>query len=255
MTVKSRTTPGTVALLGSGEYLDVMNDVDAYLLATLGDPQGLRVALLPTASGLEADGPTYWNNLGMTHFEKLGVRDIRATAIIDQRSANDVTQVALLQDVDLYYFSGGNPQHTIETLRDSKAWRVIKSAYEQGAVLAGCSAGAMMLSGHTISIRQVMQGQKVDFIVALGIVPQLIVFPHFDRMAGFLDQSRFQQILRSVPPQHTIVGIDEDTALVRVENSTNKAPAKWRVMGRQTVTVFNSDTERQVLRSGEQITL
>ena len=36
MSSSQRRSPGTVALVGSGEYLDVMNEVDTYLLNTVG---------------------------------------------------------------------------------------------------------------------------------------------------------------------------------------------------------------------------
>jgi len=251
-----RRSPGTVALVGSGEYLDVMNEVDTFLLNTVGGASTAKVALLPTASGLEPNGPPSWNNLGLRHFKNLGVSDIRATQIIDRDSAFAQAQLDLLQGADFYYFSGGNPQHTIDALRDSPAWNIIKTAYEHGAVLAGCSAGAMMLSARTISVRQVMMGEPVGFVEAMGIVPNVIVFPHFDRMAGFLDQDRFQHLLRSVPDSDRVVGIDEDTALVRIEpNEMPDTSARWRVMGRQTVSIFNGDKKPRILHSGDEITL
>ncbi len=247
---------GTVALVGSGEYLDVMNEVDTYLLDTIGGVNNAHVALLPTASGLEPNGPTSWNNLGLRHFKQLGVSDVRATRIIDREGAFDAEQVALLQGANFYYFSGGNPQHVIETFRGSPAWNVIKSAYEQGAVLAGCSAGAMMMSGYTISVRQAMQGSAMDFVEGLGIVPHVIVFPHFDRMAGFLSQDRFKDLLRAIPVNTIVVGVDEDTALVRIEPSKDaETVARWRVMGRQTVNIFSSDTNVRKLHVGEEIML
>ena len=256
MSYNSRHNPGTVALVGSGEYLDAMNEVDTYLLNTIGGASTAKVALLPTASGLEPNGPTSWNNLGLRHFKNLGVQDIRATQIIDRESAFAQDQLDLLQGADFYYFSGGNPHHTINTLRNSPAWNIIKTAYENGAVLAGCSAGAMMLSARTVPVRQIMMGESVGFIEAMGIVPNVIVFPHFDRMAGFLNQDRFQRLLRSVPDSNTVVGIDEDTALVRIEpNETHDAPTRWRVMGRQTVSIFDGGKKPHILHNGAEITL
>ncbi|GAC1433755.1 MAG: hypothetical protein NVSMB54_31950 [Ktedonobacteraceae bacterium] len=248
--------PGAVALVGSGEYLDAMNEVDTYLLSTIGGASTTKVALLPTASGLEPNGPTSWNNLGLRHFKELGVTDIRATRIIDRASAFDAEQLALLEGANFYYFSGGNPQHTIDTLRDSPAWDIITTAYNRGAVLAGCSAGAMMLSARTISVRQIMMGEPVVFVEAMAIVPNVIVFPHFDRMAGFLDQDRFQSLLRSVSELYTVVGIDEDTALVRIETiETPGTMARWRVMGRQTVNIFDRNAQPRILRNGDELTL
>lgn len=255
---KPRSTPGAIALVGSGEYLDAMNTTDTYLLETLGSISDARVVLLPTASGLETNGPTYWNDLGLKHFHDLGVRDVRATSIIDRASASDPQQLALLRDADLYYLSGGNPQHSIDSLRGSLAWEIITEAYQQGAVLAGCSAGAMTLSGHTISIRQVMQGQALNWVPSLAVVPQIVVFPHFDRMAGFIDQSMLQQLLSTLPKGHIAVGIDENTALVRIEapgRSEPQAKAHWRVMGQQTVSIFEHGPIPRVLHAGDEIML
>lgn len=249
--------PGAVALVGSGEYTDAMNETDRYLLNPLGGAPAARVALLPTASGLEPGSPTRWNAMGRAHFAALGVRDIRQVTIIDRASANDPAQVELLRGANFFYFSGGMPGHIIESLRGTEALRVILDAYAAGAHLAGCSAGAMALAGQTISVRSAMAGGAPQWTPALGIVPGLIVFPHFDRMAGFLGQEAFRNIVRSAPDGSTPVGVDEDTALVRIALSAGgDAPgkARWRVMGRQTVTVFEPAGSR-VLRAGDEVLL
>jgi cyanophycinase len=247
---QSRPTPGAIALVGSGEYLDVMNDTDTYLLETLGGASNVRVALLPTASGLEEGGPTHWNDLGLAHFHQLGVQDVRATRIVDRKSATDPQQLALLRNVDFYYMSGGNPQHTIETLRDSPALEIMLDAHKRGAILAGCSAGAMALSAYTIALRQMMVGNKPGWVSSLAIVPNVVVFPHFDRMASFIDQVVFQELLSTLPTGIVAVGVDENTALVRMD-----APAgRWQVMGQQTVKVYEQGMAPSTLHVGEEIT-
>ena len=253
---RNHATPGAIALVGSGEYLDAMNEVDSHLLETIGGARGAKVALLPTASGLEQNGPTYWNELGLQHYQKLGVQDIRATCILKRADAVDPEQLALLRDADLYYFSGGNPQHVIETMRGTPAWEIITAAHRAGAVLAGCSAGAMMMGGRTLSIRQAITSGKMDFEDALGIVPNIIVFPHFDRMANFLDANRFQQVLSMIPAEYTVAGIDEETALVQIEApSAYGSAARWRVMGRQSVKLYTRDAPARVLHVGDEVTL
>lgn len=248
--------PGAIALVGSGEYLDVMNMTDAYLLETLGGAEKARVVLLPTASGREVNGPTYWNDLGLRHFTALGVKDIRATRIIDAASASDPAQLALLRDADFYYFSGGDPQQIIHSMQHAPAWEIITGAYEHGAVLAGCSAGAMAFAGYTISIRQMMQSGHSAWAEALGIVPQLVVFPHFDRMANFISKVVFQGLINTLPDGRSIVGVDENTALVRLappSNSTDKA--RWRVMGQQSVKIFRRGQPTLTLQVGDEIEL
>src|SRR5258706_1197357 len=145
----ARVAPGAVALVGSGEYTDAMNETDSYLLETIGGAHAAHVAVLPTASGLERGSPQRWNSMGVAHFQALGVADVRSSMIVDRASAADEAQLALLRDADLYYFSGGNPQYVVETLRDTPAWEIIAQSHASGAVLAGCSAGAMIVGGRT----------------------------------------------------------------------------------------------------------
>lgn len=248
---QSRPAPGAIALVGSGEYLDVMNDTDAYLLETLGGASNVRVALLPTASGLEDGGPTYWNDLGLSHFQQLGVKDIHATSIIDRESANDPDQLEMLRDVNFYYLSGGNPQHTIETLRDSPTLEIMLDAHKHGAILAGCSAGAMALSAYTIALRQMMMGGKAAWVKSLAVVPNVVVFPHFDRMANFIDEVVFQELLSTLPDGIIAVGVDENTALVRMDADASR----WQVMGQQTVKVYQKGMAQRTLHVGDELAL
>jgi len=248
--------PGAIALVGSGEYTDAMNETDAYLLRTLGGPANARVALLPTASGLEPGSPDRWNGMGQRHFAALGVADIRSTLVIDAASAADPATIEPLRDANFFYFSGGNPQYTIETLRGSPAWAIIEDAYRRGAVMAGCSAGAMAMSGLTIGLRFNLIGDKIEWKDALAIAPRLIVFPHFDRMPAFAGAPIVRRIMGAIPAGRTGVGVDEDTALVRLTAPDPETEqARWRVMGRQTVSLFEGVAPKRVLKAGEEDTL
>ncbi|MBA3825623.1 MAG: Type 1 glutamine amidotransferase-like domain-containing protein [Ktedonobacterales bacterium] len=250
-----QTTPGAVALVGAGEYLAVMNETDRYLLGTLGGPAAARVVLLPTASGLEPGSPARWNRMGQTHYANLGVTDVRPSMIIDAASAHDPAQVDLLRGANFFYFSGGNPQHTIDALRGSPAWEVISAAHAQGAVLAGCSAGAMAFGGVTVGLRLALSNGPVQWSPALGIVPNVTVFPHFDRMMGSLSRTGIRTGLVKAPDGITAIGVDEDTALVRLSLATADQPARWRVMGHKTVTIFWRGRDPETLKVGAEVAL
>jgi cyanophycinase len=243
--------PGAIALVGSGEYLAQMREVDRFLLDTLGAARA-RVALLPTASGLELGMPDRWNTMGVEHFRGLGA-DVAPVALINRADALDAHVVAALQEADFYYFSGGNPEYLLETLRDTPAWEAIVTGYRHGAVLAGCSAGAMMLGSYTLSVRSVMRGQAPRWMPAMAVVPGIVVMPHFDRVADFAGPETFRAILASAPDQATLVGIDEDTALIRAHH--DRGGLSWRVLGRQTVSVFGAEGDRTIYRAGETVPL
>ena len=242
-----RTQPGALALVGSGEYLPVMAETDRFLLNTVGGPAAARVVVIPTASALELGMPERWSNMGVAHFRALGAQ-VAPVLLLTRDDAQDARVLADLRGADLYYFSGGNPEHVITTLRDTPAWQIIRDGYLAGAVLAGCSAGAMMLGGYTLSVRSVMRGQPPRWLPALGVVPQIVLMPHFDRMADFAGAEMFRAILAAAPPETTLVGVDEDTALVHLPDA---AKPRWQVMGRQTVSVFDRDGGRAIYRAGD----
>ena len=246
-----RTQPGALALVGSGEYLPQMDETDRLLLDTVGGPAAARVVVIPTASALELGMPERWNAMGVEHFRALGAQ-VSPVMLLTRDDAQDERVLADLRGADLYYFSGGNPEHVIETLHDTPAWQIIRAGYVAGAVLAGCSAGAMMLGGYTLSVRAVMRGQPPRWLPALGIAPRIVLMPHFDRMADFAGPELFRAILASAPADATLVGVDEDTALIYMPSA---AESRWRVIGRQTVSVFDRKGGRVLYRAGDTVGL
>ncbi|NNJ13083.1 type 1 glutamine amidotransferase-like domain-containing protein [Chloroflexales bacterium ZM16-3] len=239
---------GPIALLGSGEYTAAMNDTDRRLLAALGVARP-RVALIPAASGLEPGMPERWNRMGVAHFTDLGAKPL-ALPLIAHEDSERPEILEQLRSADFFYFSGGNPEHLVETLRGTPAWAIIAERWAAGAGIAGCSAGAMMMSGYTLRVRSVAAGAPPRWIAAVGVAPQVAVMPHFDRMAGFVGDDVFRAIMESSPDGVQLVGIDEDTAMIRLGPD-----APWEVSGRQSVVLIDRDGGRTTYRAGEVVPL
>ena len=91
----------------------------------------------------------------------------------------------------------------------------------------------------------------------LGILPHLITIPHFDQSGRWLPAPLFAWLVRHAPPGSIVLGIDEDTALLRRPVPGDPAAARWEVQGRQTVTVFDraDPPARTVYRVGEEVNL
>jgi cyanophycinase-like exopeptidase len=240
---------GALALVGSGEYTAAMRATDQILLETLHRIEAPRVAVIPTASGLEQGMPERWNAMGEAHFRELGA-SVTPIRLINRADAVDTTLVERLRDQHLYYFSGGSPDYIIETLHETAAWSTVQDAHRRGAIVAGCSAGAMMLGGYTVSVRRMLAGEPPRWRQALGLVPGIAILPHFDRSRQFMNAERFAQLLDSAPCGITIVGIDEETALIRLPHARS-----WRVTGRQSVSVFGDDGTPNVYYPGDAIDL
>jgi len=67
--------------------------------------------------------------------------------------------------------------------------------------------------------------------------------PHFDRVAQFVGEELFQAIVASAPAGITLVGIDEETALVR------DTTGSWQVIGKQNATFFEN-SKRTIYQAG-----
>lgn len=243
--------PGALALVGSGEYTPAMSTTDSWLIAGLGGPA--HVALIPTASALEDGQPERWNAMGAAHFAALGARPA-PISLLRREDAVAGPTAAALRAANFFYFSGGNPEYLTETLEDTPAWEAVAARHRAGAVVAGCSAGAMFLGSYVLRVRSLREGHGSIWRKGLGLAAGLAILPHFDRMGRFLDAEGFREVLAAVPDGVTVVGIDENTALVRVSPAAG-GPQRWRVMGRQSVSVFGKDGQARVYSSEEELTL
>ena len=235
---------GLIALLGSGEYLPVMNEVDAHLLANCGaNGRKPRVVCLPTAAGEE--GPksvNRWSQMGVEHFTRLGA-DVQAVPVIDAKSANDMNHASAVEEADLIYFSGGNPNYLYRTMKDSLVWQAAQKAWARGAIYAGCSAGAMILSREMPDFRAL----GVRSMAAFGIIPVASIMPHFNVLPIF-GKPLIATLRRRLYEGEVMLGIDEDTAAVGRLNE------EWTVMGVSKVHVFTKD-DIKTYTAGEKFNL
>lgn len=235
---------GLIALLGSGEYLPVMNTVDAYLLDNCGaNGRKPRVVCLPTAAGQEGDASVNrWMKMGLDHFTALGA-EVQALKVTDEKTANDLNHAAAVEEADLVYFSGGNPMYLYQTMKDSLVWKAAEKVWERGGVYAGCSAGAMILGREVPDFR--MLGSRT--IPVFGVVPAAFILPHFDAIPIF-GKPLVAVTRKRLHDGEVMVGIDEDTAII------GRANEAWTVMGEAQAHVFTKNDSKSYV-AGEKFTL
>ena len=217
-------------LVGSGEYLPEMDPVDRVLLAELG--QHPTVVCLPTAAGTEgAERIRYWSQLGVNHFNHLGAV-ARAVPVITRQDAQDNGLAEQVRQAEFVYLSGGRPDYLFGVLRDSLVWQAIQDVLERGGILAGCSAGAMIMGAKIPGFPRARP--------AFNLLPEnVMIVPHFDEIPGLL--VRFVWLLTS--SRMRFVGIPGSTALV-VQDSQGK------VLGKGSVELWGKEG-RRTLRPGE----
>jgi cyanophycinase len=178
------------------------------------------VVCLPTAAGTE--GPeriTYWLELGKAHFSRLGV-EVESLPVIDRPSANDPDFVERIRHANFIYLSGGKPDYLYRTLTNSLAWTGIMEVYKKGGVVAGCSAGAMIMGERILGF----PGWKPAF----GLLKGAFIMPHFDEIPkGMIKTLRIW-----ARDEYTLLGIEGNTALVGDEKG-------YQVVGSGGVVVWN----------------
>ena len=93
---------GPVALVGAGEFLPAMADVDLSLLAATGRPRP-RVVVLPTASFPDGE-PTFsrWAEMGVEHFTSLGA-EVEPVLVRDRADADDAANAQAIGEAAFEY--------------------------------------------------------------------------------------------------------------------------------------------------------
>ncbi len=221
---------GPIALVGGNEFRSNCEAMDRALLARL--VSGPKVVIVPTAAARENPGLAVEN--GVRYFHRLGAQ-AEGVMIVDAETARQTMILTRLKNADLVYFTGGDPVYLLETMRDSPAWKVAKEVWNEGGMLAGSSAGAMILGGQ-------MWSPGHGWREGLGLISQIAVIPHYASLASHWDAARLRA---SLIGGVTLVGIDEATALVG---------PPWQVIGAGEVAVYHSD-QPSIFKNGQTVSL
>ncbi|MEO8476780.1 MAG: Type 1 glutamine amidotransferase-like domain-containing protein [Actinomycetota bacterium] len=199
------------ALLGSGEFDPWTTSIDRWLLGRDGARDG-PVLILPTASAAEGDDVfDMWARKGLEHYER---HDLEAV-VVPLKTRDDAHRpevVAALDDASVAFFSGGNPAYLSSVLDGTPFWRALLEGMEDGLAYAGCSAGVACLG----DIAPDSARQEFDenlWQPGLKLFPGFWFGPHWDALDGFAP-GLTDFIVSEVPEGTTLVGIDENTALV-----------------------------------------
>lgn len=206
---------GPLALVGGGEWRDGC-DFDAELLTASG---GDEVVVLPTAAAYEHPGhaverATRW-------FESLDAR-VRAVDAVDRTGAHDEANASAVREARFIYLSDGSPMHLRSVLMHSPLWDALVAAWNDGAVLAGSGAGAMVLCDPAVDPR------GGAFTLGLGLLQQLTVVARADTWS----EDKLHRTLQLTPAGVPLVEVDERTALIRA------ADGAWRAAGVGSVSVW-----------------
>jgi cyanophycinase len=227
---------GHILLAGGAEFGGRMAEADVRAIELAGGADA-RISIVPTAAAPDNNHERAGRN-GVRWFESLGARNVTALPLTDRASAESLAVAAALRESRLIYLLGGFPHYLGQTLLGSASWQAIIAAHQAGAVVAGSSAGAMVLCQYYYN------PESKHLAEGLGMLPNACILPHHNTFG-----KSWAAQLAALLPSSILIGIDERTAMLD-DGSTGA----WQVYGQGAATVYRGGLAT-VYRSGEQFEL
>lgn len=218
--------PGVLMPIGGAE--DKLDDkVILTEFIKLSGGKNARIAIVPTASSIETAGLRY-----KAIFLGMGVESAEVVYIGSREDANESDNVDLISQATGIFLTGGNQMRLSAIIGGTLLEKAVRDRHEVGAVVAGTSAGASILSAHMVAMGASGETPKLrmaQMFAGFGLISNVIIDQHFRQ------RDRIGRLLALVAgnPGLLGVGIDEDTSVV-IEND-----GVMRVVGRHSVTIVD----------------
>ena len=182
----------------------------------------VSIRIIPTAAAPDKNHLRAGNN-GIRWFRSLGATNVEPVLLINKESADDFEIAGTLRAAKLIYMLG-----RIHPLSWANAERQPGLGFgvgglQDGAVIAGSSAGAMVMCEYYFDPGR----SKVE--QGLNLVPNACVLPHHNTFG-----KDWAGKVGALLPGVTLLGIDEYTGMLT-------GGAAWQVLGGGAVTVYDGD--------------
>ena len=225
----------TLLLEGGAEFGGRMSEPDLRAIELAGG-FNIPICVIPTAAAPDNNHRRAGDN-GIRWFQSLGAKNVFAVDVIDSASANNESLAASISASRLIYLLGGFPRYLAETLANSVCWRAALDAFNEGAVIAGSSAGAMVLCEHYYD------PYEKKLLRGLNLIPNACVLPHHNNFGKAWAKQLEQQL-----PDVILIGIDEQTGMLNGKGDV------WQVHGAGKITLYHNGKKDSYTR-GESFSL
>jgi cyanophycinase len=214
---------GLLLLEGGAEFGGRMAEPDKQAM-TLAGGREAAISIIPAAAAPDNNHKRAGKN-GVDWFRRLGATNVSVLPLIDRSSANDPEIAETLVKAKLIYLLGGFPRYLADVLNGSDSWQAMLNAFQSGAVIAGSSAGAMVLCEYYYDPVS-SQANK-----GLNLIKRTCILPHYSAYG-----KNWVPRLRTLLPNFTLLGIDEETGVLYDTSQNN-----GRIYGKGTVMLHHND--------------
>lgn len=251
---------GKLFIIGGGSRPEAMR---REMIRLGGLDQGRYAVILPMSSA-EPDSSIYF---GIQQFRQLGIPASHLTGFHLSREHCPQDLLDSLANAGLIYLSGGVQTRFMDTIQGSPVQEALWQAYRNGAVIAGTSAGAAVMSQKMITGEQVLHPDdggsfryietgNVELSTGLGFLKKAIVDQHF------VYRMRHNRLITVVLENPGIlgIGIDEATAIIVDRNQATVVgdsqvilyqAKRGAAVGRRGALLGSKDLKFQVLLPGD----
>ncbi len=175
-----------------------------------------RIVVIPTASSFADEAQEMYR----TVFTRIGAgSDITVVHPSSRKASSDPQLVERIDNATGVFMSGGSQLKLSQRIVGTPVGDAIHRAYQRGAVIAGTSAGASIMSRFMIALGRegLTPRQRTSQISAgLGLLDDVIVDQHFN------ERARYGRLMAMVAmsPNLLGMGIDENTAAIVTDETS-----------------------------------
>ncbi len=240
---ETSSSSGKLFIIGGG------NRSDSLMLHLINETDlGERgyVFILPMSS--EVSDTTLFNL--MQEFNNLGIENVTGYNFPPNETPPQIW-IDSLRNASLIYISGGDQNRFMQIVDGNAIEEAIHYAFNNGAMIAGTSAGAAVMSEKMITGNELksteyratfrtIESENIELAKGLGFITTAIIDQHF------VWRSRYNRLISAIieHPELIGIGIDEATAILVIAN-------KAKVVGESQVVVFRNPGKSQIEVNGK----
>jgi cyanophycinase-like exopeptidase len=252
--------PGAVVLFGSGETSPVGGRIFDRIAGRSGAAASLRIAVLETPAGFEPNSAMVAGTVAAFLERRLaGCRPRVDVVPARQRgtpfSPDDPALLPAILKADMIFLGPGSPTYAVRQLGGSAAWHAVLARHRLGATVVLASAAMVAAGKLALPVYEIYKvgeplhwSEGLDLFGPYGL--SLAFIPHWNNNDGgakldtgrcYMGRERFEALLSLLPPGMTVVGVDENTALLLDPVSGTGEP-----VGEGGATVIRAGTEVRI---------
>jgi len=222
-----QSTRGKIVLMGSGELTATMVEVHKSLLAQL--PVSRQAAFIDTPAGFQLNvdqisqkAAEYFRD----HIQHpLAIASFKSNEHTNAFDAEKAFHT--LRQSNYLLIGPGSPTYAVRQWQESPIPEILVQCVSSGGTLVAASAAALTVGSFTLPVYEIYKvghdlywEAGMDLLARFGL--SLVVVPHWNNAEGgthdtrfcFMGEPRFRKLEKLLPPNTSILGIDEHTACI-----------------------------------------